>query len=185
MMHMYIFSCQENSYFECCHVIVFYGSIWKATVFEIGNVFLTCFDLNGQCIVCQKKYMMASDGLMHSIYKIARTFFSSETMGKFQSGSSPFQLIVILNLSCSIFLRATLPVIAQARVWVSVSSLHLLLWHFASFFSHMPILKYPTKHVPPTCVFVLGGDMYPCSRGGCSFPESLTTSYSDFKEHCL
>lgn len=37
------------------------------------------------------------------------------------------------------------------------------------FFLHMPILKYPTKHVPITRVFVFGGDMHPCSYGNWFF----------------
>lgn len=54
--------------------------------------------------------------------------------------SSPFWLIVTLNLSSSILLRA-MRVLVPVCVWGSVSSLHLFLWHFTSFFSHMPILK--------------------------------------------
>lgn len=126
--------------------------------------------------LCQKKYMIASDILMHSIYKDCAYILFLWNHGKISlKVSSPFCLTVILNISCSIFLRATFPVITQACVWVSVSSLHLFLWYFISFFSHMPILQISNK----TCaahMCHLGGDMYPCSHGGCSCSRKFNYS---------
>lgn len=74
---------------------------------------------------------------MHSVYKDCVYVLSLwNHVNVSLKISAPFWLTVILNLSCSAFLTATFPAIAQACVWVSVSSLHLFLWHFTSFFSH-------------------------------------------------
>lgn len=78
---------------------------------------------------------MASDVLMHSIYKdCVYIIFLWNHVNVSLKVSAPFWLIVILNLTCSAFLTVTFPGVAQACVWVSVSSLHLFLWHFTSLF---------------------------------------------------
>lgn len=78
---------------------------------------------------------MASDALMHSVDKdCVYILFLWNHVNVSLKVSAPSWLIVILDLSCSAFLAATLPAIAQACVWVSVSFLHLFLWHFTSLF---------------------------------------------------
>lgn len=80
---------------------------------------------------------MASDVLMHSIYKdCVYILFLWNHVNVSLKVSAPCWLIVIfiLNLSCSAFLTATFSAIAEACVWVPVSSQHLFLWHFTYFF---------------------------------------------------
>lgn len=85
----------------------------------------------------------------------------TESLSSFLVGSHLESLLLCISDSY-------IPSDCSGLVWVSVSSVSMA-FYFFFFFSHMAILKYPTKHGPATCAFVFGGDMHPCSCGNWFF----------------
>lgn len=122
-----------------------------------------------QCLWSEKIYRIRCFDALLSI-KTVCTFSPSETMWMFHSKSKLLfgwqsswisLALLFLQLHSQRLLRPVYGFLCLLCICF-YGILHL-------FFSHMPILKYPTKHVPTTCVFVFGGDMHPCSCGSWFF----------------